>query len=41
VAIAAVDKVTLTPLIERMQSLIVGLTPLGAGPHRPASAAPS
>jgi GTP-binding protein HflX len=41
VAIAAVDKVTLTPLIERMQSLIVGLTPSGAGPHRPASAAPS
>jgi len=41
VAIAAVDKVTLTPLIERMQSLIVGLTPPGAGPHRPASAAPS
>jgi len=39
VAIAAVDKVTLTPLIERMQSLIVGLTPPGAGPHRPASAA--
>ena len=41
VAIAAVDKVTLTPLIERMQSLIVGLTPPEAGPHRPASAAPS
>ena len=40
VAIAAVDKVTLTPLIERMQSLIVGLTPPEAGPHRPASAAP-
>ena len=41
VAIAAVDKTTLSPLIERMQSLIVGLTFPGVEPHRTVSAAPS
>ena len=41
VAIAAVDKTTLSPLIERMQSLIVGLTFPGVEPHRTLSAAPS
>ena len=41
VAIAAVDKTTLSPLIERMQSLIVGLSFPGAEPHRSVSAAPS
>jgi len=41
VAIAAVDKTTLSPLIERMQSLIVGLTFPGVEPHRSVSAAPS
>ena len=41
VAIAAVDKTTLSPLIERMQSLIVGLTFPEVEPHRTVSAAPS
>ena len=41
VAIAAVDKTTLSPLIERMQSLIVGLSFPGVEPHRSVSAAPS
>ena len=41
VAIAAVDKTTLSPLIERMQSLIVGLTVPEVEPHRTVSAAPS
>jgi len=40
VAIAAVDKTTLAPLIERMQTLIAGLTPTGVEPHGPISAAP-
>ncbi len=41
VAIAAVDKATLAPLIERMQSLIAGLMPPGVDPHQPVSSAPS
>jgi GTP-binding protein HflX len=40
VAIAAVDKTTLAPLIERMQTLIAGLAPTGVEPRRPNSAAP-
>ena len=40
VAIAAVDKTTLAPLIERMQTLIAGLTPAEVEPHGPVSAAP-
>ncbi|HSB53658.1 MAG TPA: GTPase HflX, partial [Gemmatimonadales bacterium] len=40
VAIAAVDKTTLAPLIERMQAMIAGPAPTGVGPHGPISAAP-
>jgi GTP-binding protein HflX len=40
VAISAVDKTTLAPLIERVQSLITGLSAPGLEPHRPASAGP-